>query len=242
MDLPLIKQLIRRERDRQKKERGRKVSLLATSVWCIKTALCIAVMQQGDFTAAAEWLASPHRRGKQLDDSSDHETIKAELKKLLDEVPPSEVSIWTDPVSSPLPRSCLETALKWSQGYKLKEHVRRANVNCGAPVRSVRLVEHYNAQLNEDGLESRLPAVAPVDNSTPRTWCHRWRIRHGASVGCLRTREWVPLSEKRAQALFGAGANQTLVEGLWKRILKAAAVRQTRLFKGLKNLWKGMGK
>ena len=231
MDLPLIKRLIRLERDRQKKEKRRQISLLATSEWCIKTALCIAVVLQGDFTAAAEWLASPHRRGKQLDDSSDHETIKAELKKLLDEVPPSEVSIWTDPVSSPLPRSCLETALKWSQGYKLKEHVRRANVDYGAPVRSARLIEHYNAKLNEDGLESLLPQVAPVENWNGRAWCKRWRIRHGASVGCLRTREPVPLSEKRAQALFGGGANQTLVEGLWMWILKAAAVRQTRLLR-----------
>ena len=204
MDLPSIKRKIVLERDRLKKEKRRKVSALNTSQWCINTALCIAVLQGLNFTAAADWLASPHRRGAQLDDGSDREYIKAELKKLLEEVSPSERTLWADPVSSPLPRSCVRTALKWSQGVKLKMNVRNVNVDYGAPVRSCRLIDLYNAKLPEDCLDSHLPPVGSIQTEKGRKWCFRWRMRHGASVGCLRTREPVPLLEKRNQACSGS--------------------------------------
>ena len=147
MDLPSIRRAIRLEKDREKKSKRRKVTALEVSQWCLTTALCIAVGMQGDFTAAADWLACPHRRGKPLDDTIDHETVKVELKKLYDAKAPHELAQWADPVASPLPRSCLKTALKWCYEYKLKQLVRSANVDAGAPVRSVRLVGHYNSLL-----------------------------------------------------------------------------------------------
>ena len=82
MDLPSIERFIQLEGDRMKKEKRRKVSSIETSQWCIWTALCIAILLQYDFNAAAEWLVSPHRRGTQLDDSIDRETVKAELTRL----------------------------------------------------------------------------------------------------------------------------------------------------------------
>ena len=96
-------------------------------------------------------------------------------------------------------------ALKWSHGYKLKQHVRSASVDYGAPVRSVRLIDQYNAKLREDGMEIHLPDVDPIESHKGKKWCQRWRIRHGARVGCLRSREPVPLDEKRNQADFGEG-------------------------------------
>ena len=82
MDLPSIKRNIALERDRLKKDKRRKVSPLATSRWCINTALCIVALLNGDLTGAVEWLASPVRRGRPIDDSIDHETARVELKKL----------------------------------------------------------------------------------------------------------------------------------------------------------------
>ena len=205
MDLPSIKRKLRLEADRSKKEKRRRLSALNTSQWCINTALCIAVSLGSDFSAAADWLASPHRRVAPHDDGSDREYIKAELRKLLDDLPPSVVSLWTDPSSSPLPRSCLRTAMKWSQGFKLKTHVRTANVEYGAPVRSARLIDAYNAKLHEDSLNAELHQVAPVETIKGRMWCYRWRQRHGGSIGCLRTKEPVSLVEKRNQAFTGWG-------------------------------------
>ena len=158
------------EADRLKKEKRRRVSALDTSQWCINTALCIAVLLNRDFTAAADWLASSQRRGRQLDDGIDREHIKAELEKLLDEKPHFAVASWTDPASSPLPRTCLRTALKWSQEAKLKTHVRTANVEYGAPVRSARLIDVYNAKLHEDSLNSALALVASVETTKGRQW------------------------------------------------------------------------
>ena len=192
--------MIALERDRLKKDKRRKVSPLATSQWCINTALCVVALMSGDLTAASDWLASPLHRGIPLDESIDHDTTRVELKKLFDSVPVAEIALWADPVASPIARSCYETALKWSYGYKLKEHVRSANVKFGAPVRSARLVDYYNAKVQEDGMESHLQQAAPVTTNRGRKWCERWRNRHGASVGCLRTREPVPLAEKRDQA------------------------------------------
>ena len=215
MDLPSIKRLIELERDRLKKVKRRKVSPLEVSHWCLTTALCIVASLEGDCTAAADWLASPHRRGKPFEESIDHETTKVELKKLYEAVPPGEVAQWADPLASPLPRSCLTTALQWSHEYKLKHHVRSANVDYGAPVRSVRLIEHYNAKLREDGMETHLPVVPSLESYRGRKWCERWRIRHGAKVGCLRTREPVSLDEKRTQAYVGAGLCGLVVNFYW---------------------------
>ena len=215
MDLPSIERLIQLEGDRMKKAKRRKVSSLETSQWSIWTALCIAILLQFDFNAAAEWLASPLRRGKQIDDSIDRDTVKAELKRLYDEVPPPEVTLWTNPLSSPLPPSCLQTALKWSQGFKLMMHARTANVEYGASVRSARLIEQYNAKLHEDALQSILPPVSSLQTYTGVKWCERWRNHHGASIGKLRVREPVPLFEKRNQASLWEWGYACTIPYLW---------------------------
>ena len=92
----------------------------------------------------------------------------------------------------------LTTALKWSYEYKLKEHVRSANVDYGAPVRSVRLIEHYNGMVSEDGVEMHVPHVDELESHKGKKWCQRWRHRHGGAVASLSSREPVPLAEKRS--------------------------------------------
>lgn len=208
MDLPSIKRLIVRERDREKKEKRRKISSMQTSQWCLQTALCIAAALQGDVTAAAEWLCSPHRRGRQLGDSIDHDAAKTELKNLYDATPADEMVLWPSVAVSPLPPSSVATALKWSQEYKLKVHVRKANVECGAPVRSVGLIEQYNATIVHDGLTTVVPQVESLEWSRGKQWCYRWRTRQGGASACLGTREPVPLEVKRQQASGRDGAGQ----------------------------------
>ena len=92
MDLPAVRRIIRRERDRLKKEKLRKVSPLQVSPWCLKTALCIVAATQGDFTAAVEWLYSPNRRGRPLEASIAQDTTKVEPKKLYEAKAPAEVA------------------------------------------------------------------------------------------------------------------------------------------------------
>ena len=205
MDLPSIRRAVAHERDRLKKLKRRRVSPLALSHWCLDTALCIVISTEGDLTAAADWLASPHRRGGLLDDSLDRETVKVELKRLYDELSPAQLAQWADPSASPLKSSCLQTALRWSYGYKLKQHVRTANVDFGAPVRSVRLIEQYNRKLGDDSMDEHIPKVGDLATCRGRKWCMRWRTLHGGKVASLRSMEPVSLTEKRKQALPGRG-------------------------------------
>ena len=176
---------------------------MTLSQWCRDTALCIGISMEGDLTAAVDWLASPHRRGGPLDDGLDRETVKAELKRMYDELSPAQVAQWADPSVSPLKYTCLQTALRWSYGYKLKQHVRSANVDFGAPVRSVRLIEHYNTKLRDDSMSEYLPEVANLETCRGRKWCMRWRTLHGGKVASLRSMEPVSLPDKRKQAPTG---------------------------------------
>ena len=203
MDLPTIKRLIVKAKDRERKSGRRKFTTLETSRWSVVTALCIAAALQGDCSAAAEWLTSSNRRGRPLEEGIPRGVVEAELSKLY--AGSDNISLWADPVASPLEPSILSTALKWSSGFRLRQHVRSANVDYGAPVRSVRMIEHYNIKLRQPGVAHHVPAVAGLECNKGRKWCERWRVRHGAAVGCLRSREPVPLPEKRNQALLGLG-------------------------------------
>ena len=114
MDLPVLKRLIRLQQDREKMRKRRKVSPLEVSQWCLTTALCITAAMNGDATAAAEWLACPQRRGTPRNDTIDYETTKIQLKNLFDARAACEVALWLDPLTSPLPRGIVKTALQWS--------------------------------------------------------------------------------------------------------------------------------
>ena len=200
MDLPAIKRVIRLAKDREKKVKKRKLSPLELSQWCRTTALCITASMHGDVTAAADWPACPYRRGKPLNDTIDYETTKVQLKTLYDAKAPAEMALWIDPEASPVPRSSLKTALQWSFEYKTKQHVRCANVDFGAPVRNCRLIDYYNAKIHEENMETHVAVVNPPETWAGNQWLRRWRYRHNAAIGGLRSREPVPLDERRNQA------------------------------------------
>ena len=79
MDLRSIKRAIALESDRLKKRQKRSISCLDLSAWCMKTAVCIAMLLQYDFTAAAEWLACTSRRGKNVASNISLASLKSEV-------------------------------------------------------------------------------------------------------------------------------------------------------------------
>ena len=200
MDLRSVKRAILLESDRQKKNQKRSITCLNLSGWCMKTAVCIAMLLQYDFTAAAEWLACKNRRGKKVAANISLASLKSEVTKYFLEQPFAELVHWTDLATTPLPRNILATAVQWSEAERLKRHVRKANIDCGAPVPSCELIRCYNGQVAEHELAPLLPLVPPLVRPMGKFWCSKWRQRHGARIGFLRATEPVGLEEKREQA------------------------------------------
>ena len=114
--------------------------------------------------------------------------------------------MWTDPSASPLPATVLKTSVKWSEGYKLKNWARRVNVENGTPIRSELMASHFNESLATNELNGFGKEVHSASASIKR-WCHRWRLRHGAKYGFLRTSEHIALEDKREQALTGVSTS-----------------------------------
>ena len=100
----------------------------------MKSAVCIAVLLQYDFTAAAECLACKNRRGKKVAANISLASLKSEVTKCFLEQPFGELVHWTDLATTPLPRNVLAIAVQWSEAERLKRHVRKANLNCGTLV------------------------------------------------------------------------------------------------------------
>ena len=200
MDLRSVKSAILLESDRQKKKQKRSITCLNLSAWCMKTAVCNAMLLQYDFTAAAEWLACTNRRGKKVASNISLASLKSEVTKYFLEQPFGELVHWTDLATTPLPRNILATAVQWSEAERLKRHVRKANVDCGAPVPSCELIRCYNGQVAEHELAPLLPLVPPLVRPMGKFWCSKWRQRHGSRIGFLRATEPVGLEEKREQA------------------------------------------
>ena len=114
--------------------------------------------------------------------------------------------MWTDPSASPLPASVLKTSVKWSEGYKLKNWARRVNVENGTPIRSELMASHFNESLASNEL-SGFGKEVHSSSAFIKIWCHRWRLRHGAKYGFLRTSEHIALEDKREQALTGVSTS-----------------------------------
>ena len=200
MDLRSVKRAIALESDRLKKRQKRSISCLDLSAWCMKTAVCIAILLQYDFAAAAEWLACKNRRGKQVAPDVPLASLKSEVTKYFLELPFGELVHWTDLATTPLQRNILATAVQWSEAERLKRHVRNCNLECGAPVPSCELIRCYNDRVAEHELAPLLPIVSPLVRPMGKFWCSKWRKRHGARIGFLRATEPVGPEEKREQA------------------------------------------
>ena len=128
----------------------------------MKSAVCIAMLLQYDFTAAAEWLACENRRGKNVAANISLASLKSEVTKYFLQQPFGELVHWTDLATTPLPRNILATAVQWSEAERLKRYVRKANLDCGAPVPSCELIRCYNGQVAEHELAPLSPLVSPV--------------------------------------------------------------------------------
>ena len=102
--------------------------------------------------AATEWLDYWDRRGKRSRLAIDLETTQAKLEDFVVATPGEQLCEWTNPVDSPLPLTVLKTAVAWSEQRKLRDRVRKVNVEHGTPVRSEAVADHFNASLRQQEL------------------------------------------------------------------------------------------
>ena len=159
-----------------------------------------------EFQAATECLLSRKRRGTKAENGIDPSAAQQNLEEYVLSVPDDEIAMWTDPSASPLPASVLKTSVKWSEGYKLKNWARRVNVENGTPIRSELMASHFNESLASNEL-SGFGKEVHSSSASIKDWCHRWRLRHGAKYGFLRTSEHIALEDKREQALTGVSTS-----------------------------------
>ena len=68
------------------------------------------------------------------------------------------------------------------------------------------MASHFNESLASNELSGFGKEVHSASASI-KIWCHRWRLRHGAKYGFLRTSEHNPLEDKREQALTGVSTS-----------------------------------
>ena len=205
MDVISIRSELKRLKDKAKKTQKRKAAGVFT-LYNLQVAACIAVILGFDFQAATEWLLSRKRRGTKAENGIDPSAAQQHLEEYVLSVPDDDITMWTDPSASPLPASVLKTSVKWSEGYKLKNWARRVNVENGTPIRSELMASHFNESLASNEL-SGFGKEVHLASASIKKWCHRWRLRHGAKYGFLRTSEHIPLEDKREQALTGVSTS-----------------------------------
>ena len=205
MDVISIRSELKRLKDKAKKTQTRKAAG-AFTLYNLQVAACIAVILGFDFQAATEWLLSRKRRGTNAENGIDPSAAQQHLEEYVLSVPDDDITMWTDPSASPLPASVLKTSVKWSEGYKLKNWARRVNVENGTPIRSELMASHFNESLASNEL-SGFGKEVHSSSASIKIWCHRWRLRHGAKYGFLRTSEHIALEDKREQALTGVSTS-----------------------------------
>lgn len=207
MDRIAIRSELKLLKDRAKKARKRNAAGAFTR-YNLQVAACIAVILGFDFQAATEWLLGRKRRGTKVDKSIDPSAAQQKLEEYVLSVPDDEIAMWTDPSASPLPTTVLKTSVKWSEGYKLKNWARGVNVENGTPIRSELMASHFNESLASNELSCFCREVHSA-SAFIKDWCHRWRVRHGAKYGFLRTSEHIALEDKREQASTGVSTPPT---------------------------------
>ena len=205
MDVIAIRSELKRLKDKAKKTQKRKAAGAFTR-YNLQVAACIAVILGFDFQAATEWLLSRKRRGTKAENGIDPSAAQQTLEEYVLSVPDDDITMWTDPSASPLPATVLKTSVKWSEGYKLKNWARRVNVENGTPIRSELMASHFNESLASNEL-SGFGKEVHSSSASIKDWCHRWRLRHGAKYGFLRTSEHIALEDKREQALTGVSTS-----------------------------------
>ena len=104
---------IRRVRSNMKKRKQRSVNSLNLSQWCMQTAVCIALLLNSDFSAAADWLYCPIRRGKKLPPRTRFEEVRTAVEEYYTAMSPCQFAHLTSLQSPPLDASMLRTAHTW---------------------------------------------------------------------------------------------------------------------------------
>ena len=168
----------------------------------MQVAACIAVLLDFDCKAATEWLDSWTRRGKRANEPLDLGSAQPKVEDFVFNTPDDQLGQWTNPDTSPLPRTVLQTAVKWSEERKLRDWVRSVNVAHGTPVRSEAVAKHFNASLAEHELSQYVTPARDIPKCW-KVWCYRWRAKHSGKVAFLRTTEPVALDDMRQQAYDG---------------------------------------
>ena len=169
--------------------------------WRFNVALCLTVLLDMDAASAAAWAL---RGGSWLSRPLDlHTPNELLLKEALEEavlaVTAAYTASWIDPHVAALGVTALRAATKACRDKRVRDWVAHRNAVDGAVVSSAAVVHRcngYNAADAPVGVPMG-PIGVPGSDVSWRSWSYRWRRRCGVKMCALRTKEPVPLEEKR---------------------------------------------
>ena len=196
---------IRREeralRMRIRREGTKQISF-GISNWCLHTALLIGCMMAYDFRLSVIWLLWPRRKGRAVQGNPNQAEILNYLEEQFLDVDTDWLMSYVEPETSPIQRTCIATAIKFTSEFRIAELVWRRSVQHGAVVRAPELVDEYNRLLTELSVTNADVALRGhhMENKT-RCWAYRLRDRTGCKVGCVNySDKGLELEDMRAKA------------------------------------------
>jgi hypothetical protein len=195
-----VRQELRRLRQRSWAQAQRREPLTGLSHWCLQTALLISTTLNYDFSAGADWLLLPRRRGLAVPTGMDKQRAVAELEQFFLGVDVDVLATWSDVQNNPLPLTVRNEADAFIRSHGLAVWIRGRNL-AGAVVPTAAVIERYNslAEVAVPGAMPRIAAALPI-LSAGRSWATRWRQKHGAKHMGMRTEDPMPVDEIRAKA------------------------------------------
>ena len=118
------------------------------------------------------------------------------------DVDPDWLMSYVEPETSPIQRSCVATAVRFTTEFRTAELIWRRNVTHGSVVRAPELVDQYNSIITE--LRGTTADVAlrghQMDNET-RCWAYRLRNRIGCKIACVKySDKGLDVEDMRAKA------------------------------------------
>lgn len=192
---------IRRLRQKDYAARRRREATTGLTVWTLRTALCIACICNWDFTLAAAWVASRRRRGAQALDLGENFDIQESLEQVFIDKDIYELTHWVDPDEGGVQQySVVKTAVAWVAGKRAAQYVQDLNNRVGQAVRSAGVIEHFNDFIRDRYQQFDIVEIPPVIHNAGKQWMRRWRLKHGGTIGRIRSVENVTVEEIRTKA------------------------------------------
>ena len=174
------------------------------SRWRFNVARCLTILLDMDAASAAAWAL---RRGKWLSTPLEprphrERVLQEALEQAVLAASAEECVAWTDPDVAALGTSALRSARRACRDKRARDWVIERNAVHGATVRSVAVLDRWNAQTEQlgggHGAAGDMGAIAT--DPAKKMWCLRWRRRCGGKIGALRTQEPLSLELKQNKA------------------------------------------